>query len=80
MSMLGVHSDGLGSRVSGERLSVGFGVDGNVDFGGVAAAAGGAWGRRVERADELRGAFEEAVRVVMQEKRCAVVECVLASI
>ena len=78
-SMKGVYPEGIGSRVSGERLSVGFGEP-SADFGGIAAAAGGAWAKKVERADEVRGVFEEAMKVVMEERRCAVVECVIQSI
>ncbi|TBU43656.1 thiamine diphosphate-binding protein [Dichomitus squalens] len=78
-SMKGVYPEGIGSRVSGERLSVGFGVP-SADFGGIAAAAGGAWARKVERADEVRSVFEQAMKVVMDERRCAVVECVIQSI
>ncbi|RPD56686.1 thiamine diphosphate-binding protein [Lentinus tigrinus ALCF2SS1-7] len=79
-SMRAVHPDGYGSHASGERLSVGFGESCNVDYGGIAAAAGGAWAKRVQRADELRGVFDEAVHVVMHEKRCAVVDCIVESI
>ncbi|KAI0662123.1 thiamine diphosphate-binding protein [Cubamyces menziesii] len=79
-SMRAVHPTGLGSVASGEKLSVGFGQEGNVDYGGVAAAAGGAWARQVARADQLRSVLEEAMRVVMQERRCAVVDCLVESI
>ncbi|KAI8986252.1 thiamine diphosphate-binding protein [Trametes punicea] len=79
-SMRAVHPDGYGSAASGEQLTVGFGLEDNVDYGGVAAAAGGAWGRQVARADELKDVFEEAIRVVRQERRCAVIECIVESI
>ena len=79
-SMRAVHPDGYGSHASGERLSVGFGESHNVDYGGIAAAAGGAWAKRAQRADELRGVLDEAVHVVIHEKRCAVVECMIESI
>ncbi|OBZ71335.1 hypothetical protein A0H81_08860 [Grifola frondosa] len=78
-SMLGVYPDGLGSKVSGQQLTVGLGPD-MPDYAQIAVAAGGAWGRRVERADELQSVLEEAVRVVIQEKRCAVVDCMIESI
>ncbi|KAI0686997.1 thiamine diphosphate-binding protein [Earliella scabrosa] len=78
-SLRGVHPNGYGSRASGQKLSIGFGHD-NVDYGGVAAAAGGAWSRRVERAEELMGTLVEAIQVVRDEKRCAVVECILEAI
>ncbi|KAI0350188.1 thiamine diphosphate-binding protein [Trametes cingulata] len=78
-SMLGVYPDGLGSAASGQQLTVGFGPD-MPDYSQVAVAAGGAWGKRVERADELQAVLEEAVRVVVQEKRSAVVDCIIQSI
>ncbi|KAH9932830.1 thiamine diphosphate-binding protein [Epithele typhae] len=62
--------------ISKDRLTVGFGDD-SADYGGVAAAAGGAWSARVSRADALQATFEQAVKVVLEEKRCAVVECLV---
>ncbi|KAI0629972.1 thiamine diphosphate-binding protein [Trametes polyzona] len=79
-SMRAVYPTGLGSSAEGEKLSVGFGQEHNADYAGVAAAAGGAWAKQVSRADELRGVFEEAIEVVMKERRCAVVECIIESI
>lgn len=61
------------------QLTVGFGPD-MPDYAQVAVAAGGAWGRRVEKADDLSTVLREAVRVVLEEKRCAVVDCVIPSI
>lgn len=80
-SLLGMHPDGLGSKVSGRQLSVGFGPEPDMpDYAQIAVAAGGAWGRRVKHADEIRAVLEEAVRVVVQEKRSAVVDCVIEQI
>ncbi|CDO72272.1 hypothetical protein BN946_scf184970.g124 [Trametes cinnabarina] len=79
-SMRAVYPDGHGSTATGEQLSVGFGKEHNPDYGGIAVAAGGAWSRQVARADELQSVFEEAVKVVMQQRRCAVVECIIESI
>ncbi|TBU37580.1 thiamine pyrophosphate enzyme, N-terminal TPP binding domain-containing protein [Dichomitus squalens] len=76
LSMLGVYPNGLGSVASGNQLTVGFGPD-MPDFSQVAVAAGGAWGKRVTKADEVQAALEEAIRVVLQEKRSAVVDVVL---
>ncbi|KAJ7587095.1 thiamine pyrophosphate enzyme, N-terminal TPP binding domain-containing protein [Mycena floridula] len=82
LSMLGVHPTGHGSQVSGERLSVGFGPD-CPDFAqiAVAATAGWAWGKRVSLADGGKTGFEsvvtEAIRIVLEERRCAVIECML---
>ncbi|KAH9947464.1 thiamine diphosphate-binding protein [Amylocystis lapponica] len=78
-SMMGVHPHGHGSKVSGHQLTVGFGPE-LPDYAGIASAAGGAWGRRVERADELQAALEEGIRVVVEEKRSAVVDCIIEQI
>ena len=77
--MRGVYPEGAGSTLSGEQLTVGFGEEGP-DYGGIAAAAGGAWSKKVRRGGELRGTFEEAIQVVLEQQRCAVVECVVPSI
>ena len=77
--MMGVYPNGLGSTASGNQLTVGFGPD-SPDFSQVAAAAGGAWGKRVTKADEVQSVLQEAIKVVLQEKRCAVVDVILDSI
>ncbi|KAF5374135.1 hypothetical protein D9615_008882 [Tricholomella constricta] len=90
LSMLGVHPTGHGSRASGDKLSVGFGPD-CPDYAQVAVAASGgwAWGKRVGAGDDategnakdtLERVMAEAVKVVVQEGRCAVVDCVIESI
>ncbi|PCH40473.1 thiamine diphosphate-binding protein [Wolfiporia cocos MD-104 SS10] len=79
LSMLGVHPNGLGSKVSGRQLTVGFGPE-MPDYAGIATAAGGAWGCRVERAADLQAALEEAIRVVVYERRSAVVDCIVEQI
>ncbi|KAF9465805.1 thiamine pyrophosphate enzyme, N-terminal TPP binding domain-containing protein [Collybia nuda] len=86
LSMLGVHPSGFGSQASGNKLSVGFGPD-SPDFSqiAVAASAGWAWGKRVgvsadSGKEELESTIAEAIRIVVSEKRCAVVDCVLESI
>jgi len=78
-SMLGMHPQGLGSKVSGQQLTVAFGPD-MPNYAQIAAAAGGAWGRRVDRADEIRPALEEAIRVVLHENRSAVLDCIIEQI
>ncbi|KAI0927674.1 hypothetical protein AcV5_008147 [Taiwanofungus camphoratus] len=78
-SMMAVHPQGHGSKVSGRQLTVGFGPR-TPAYSQIAVAAGEAWGRRVESTAALQGALEEAVRVVLHEKRCAVIDCVLESI
>ena len=77
--MLGVYPNGLGSTATMNELSVGFGPD-MPDYAQVAVAAGGAWGKRVSKADELHAVMEEAVKVVVQEKRCAVVDVIIGTI
>ncbi|KAI3605026.1 acetolactate synthase [Moniliophthora roreri] len=85
LSMLGVHPTGYGSRsTSADELSVGFGFDHEEkpDYAqiAVAATAGWAWGKHVEKREELEAVLKEAVRVVREEARCAVVDCVLEKI
>lgn len=77
--MLGIYPNGVGSKAPGTRLSVGFGPD-MPDYSQIAAAAGGAWGRRVSEPAKFREVIEEAIRVVLQEKRSAVVDCIVRSI
>ncbi|KAJ7255457.1 thiamine diphosphate-binding protein [Mycena haematopus] len=87
MSMLGCHPSGYGSRASsGAELSVGFGPN-CPDYSqiAVAASAGWAWGKRVggdgyNVKEELNATLAEAVRIVLEERRCAVLDCVLESI
>jgi acetolactate synthase-1/2/3 large subunit len=74
LSMLGVHPEGLGSKASAKDLNISFGPD-NPDYGAIAAAAGGAWFKKVMKASELDAAMTEAINVVMKEKRCALLDC-----
>lgn len=75
--MLGVHPDGPGSRSKPEDLNISFGpLDSlNPDYGGIAAAAGGAWSRKVLKASDLDEAMKEAIRVVVEDKRSALLDC-----
>jgi acetolactate synthase-1/2/3 large subunit len=73
-SMLGVHPEGFGSQE--KDLNIGF--DPAPDYSGIAAAAGGAYARKVEKVDEVESAIAEALRVVREEKRCAVLDVVVA--
>ncbi|GAA5985805.1 hypothetical protein JCM10908_007118 [Rhodotorula pacifica] len=77
LSMLGVHPTGLGAAGPSAELNVTFGPEDslNPDYGGIAAAAGGAWSRKVKKASELQEAMEEALRVVREDKRSAVLDC-----
>lgn len=89
--MLGVHPDGHGSKATGDKLTVGFGPD-CPDYSqiAVAASAGWAWGKSVGAAGAGAGAdtgreglnrvIEQAVKIVLEEHRCAVVDCIIESI
>ncbi|KAJ7654518.1 thiamine pyrophosphate enzyme, N-terminal TPP binding domain-containing protein [Mycena polygramma] len=86
LSMLGCHPTGYGSHAAGSELSVGFGPH-LPDYSqiAVAASAGWVWGKRVggdggNVKEALSAAMAEAVRVVLEERRCAVLDCVLESI
>ncbi|GAA1766767.1 thiamine pyrophosphate-requiring protein [Streptomonospora arabica] len=60
LSTLGVHPDG--AAAANDDFNTGF--DPEADLPGIAAAAGGAWGRTVDRPDQLAGALKEAVAAV----------------
>jgi len=70
LSTLAVHPDGYAARA--DHLDTSF--EPAPDYAGIAAAAGGAWGRRVKAAAEVDEALAEALRVVRDEKRCAVLD------
>jgi acetolactate synthase-1/2/3 large subunit len=70
LSALAVHPEGYASRAN----EIGVSFDPPPDYGGIAAAAGGAFARRVERASELDGAIGDALRAVREERRCAVLD------
>ncbi len=71
-SMLAVHPDGYASRAKAEDLGVAF--EQPPDYAGIAAAAGGAFGKTVRSAGDLDGALGEALHAVRVEKRCAVLD------
>ena len=79
MSHLAVFPSGHGSNFIGDDLTVGFGPT-PPDYAGIAAAAGGSWGKKVSQAVELEQAIREGIRVVTEERRCAVLDCVLERI
>lgn len=60
MSALSVHPDG----VAAQRDDFGVSFEPEADLPGVAEAAGGAWGRTVRVAGELKGALAEALAAV----------------
>ncbi len=69
-SALAVHPDGYASRANDLDTS----FDPPPDYAGIAAAAGGAHARRVERPEEVEDAVAEAFRVVREEGRAAVLD------
>ncbi len=73
-SMLGVHPDGYGSR----EADINIAFDPTPQYADIAAAAGGAYARKVEEVEEVEAAIVEALRVVREEKRSAVLDVVLA--
>ena len=70
MSALAVHPKGYASRAN----AIGVEFDPEPDHGGIAAAAGGAYARKVEKPEDVDAAIAEALRVVREEKRCAVLD------
>jgi len=82
--MMGVHPMGFGSKASIDQLTTGFGPD-CPDYSqiAVAASSGWAWGRKLGVGEFAGQAvveqnIAEAIKVVLEEKRCAVLDCVLA--
>ena len=73
LSALAVHPDGYASRA--DDIDVDFAPA--PDYGGIAAAAGGAFARRVQRPEEVDEAIVEALRAVNVEKRAAVLDVML---
>ncbi|UHC19489.1 thiamine pyrophosphate-requiring protein [Methylobacterium currus] len=70
LSTLAVHPDGYAARAN--HLDTSF--EPAPDYVGIAAAAGGAWGRPIKEAAEVDEALAEALRVVREERRCAVLD------
>lgn len=70
MSTLAVHPHGHASRAN----AIGVEFDPAPDYAAIAAAAGGAYARKLERPDEVEAAIAEALKVVREEKRCAVLD------
>ncbi|MCZ8313809.1 thiamine pyrophosphate-requiring protein [Phreatobacter sp.] len=69
-SMLAVHPQGEASRAA----DIGVAFDPPPDYAGIAAAAGGAHARQVRHPDEVEAAVAEALRVVKQDRRAAVLD------
>ncbi len=70
LSTLAVHPDGYASRAN----DIGTRFDPPPDYAGIAAAAGGAEAIRIRQPDEVEEAVARAWAVVLEEKRCAVID------
>jgi acetolactate synthase-1/2/3 large subunit len=70
LSALGVHPKGYASRAN----AIGVEFDPSPDHSAIAAAAGGAHARKIACLEEVETALAEAMRVVREEKRCAVLD------
>jgi acetolactate synthase-1/2/3 large subunit len=73
LSALVVHPHGYVSRAN--ELGVAF--DNPPDYAGIAAAAGGAFACKVQRASDVDAALDAALRAVRHEKRCAVLDVMI---
>jgi acetolactate synthase-1/2/3 large subunit len=73
-SMLAVHPHGDASRAN----EIGVTFDPPPDYSGIAVAAGGAFGLKVDRASELEAALDAGLRAVREERRAAVLDVWLA--
>ena len=73
-SMLAVHPDGYASKA--KDIDVAF--DPPPDYSGIAAASGGAFAKIVKNVDEVESAVAEALQIVREGKRCAVLDVWLA--
>jgi acetolactate synthase I/II/III large subunit len=70
LSTLAVHPAGQAARA--DRLDTSFAPA--PDYVGIAAAAGGAWGRQVREVDDVDPALTEALGIVRRKERCAVLD------
>lgn len=70
LSTLAIHPSGHASRAD----DLGISFDPPPDYAGIAAAAGGAFARAVEKIDEIDGALEAALQAVRVQRRCAVLD------
>ena len=70
LSTLAVHPHGYAAQAN--QIDTSF--EPPPDYVGIAAAAGGAWGRQLRDPAEVDEALAEALRVVREERRCAVLD------
>jgi acetolactate synthase-1/2/3 large subunit len=69
-STLAVHPHGYASRANDVDTS----FDPPPDYSAIATAAGGAFARIVKRPEDVEAAVAEGLRIVREEKRCAVLD------
>ena len=69
-STLELHPDGHASRSN----DIGVAFDPPPNYSAIAAASGGAFARKVDRAEDVEGALAEAIGVVREERRAAVLD------
>jgi acetolactate synthase I/II/III large subunit len=74
LSALAVHPHGYASRA--DDLNMGF--EPQPDYGGIAAAAGGAFAAVATTCDEFETALDNALRTIREERRAAVLDARLA--
>ncbi|NKJ45061.1 MULTISPECIES: thiamine pyrophosphate-requiring protein [unclassified Novosphingobium] len=70
LSTLAVHPDGFAAHANGLDTS----FDPAPDYVGIAKASGNAWGRQIVDPAQVDEAIAEALRVVREQKRCAVLD------
>jgi len=73
-SALAVHPDGYAAKAADLGLS----FDPASDYGGIAAAAGGAFARKVQRPEEVDQAIAEALEAITVQQRAAVLDVMLS--
>lgn len=69
-STLAIHPEGYASRAN----DIGVAFDPPPDYSAIAAASGGAFARKVDRAEDVEGALDVAMTVVREERRAAVLD------
>ncbi|WP_343612691.1 thiamine pyrophosphate-requiring protein [Novosphingobium sp.] len=70
LSTLAVHPDGYAAHA--DTLDTSF--DPAPDYVGIAKAAGNAWGKQITNPEDIDQIIAEALKVVREEKRCAVLD------
>ncbi|HEY6402845.1 MAG TPA: thiamine pyrophosphate-requiring protein [Blastocatellia bacterium] len=78
LSTLAIHPDGYARQAVDRNEDIGVSFDPPPDYSGIAAAAGRAFARIVQRPEDLNSALDDALNAVRHERRCAVVDVYLA--